>query len=629
MLNDEQKAAVEKIDGAILVLAGAGSGKTRVVTYRIAHMLSMGVPPQEILGLTFTNKAAQEMKERVESLTNQQVLIATFHSLGARILRESIEVLGYPKAFTIYDEQDTEKLLKGCLTELFPDDKKIDPKKFRKFITDAKNALQRPEEAKGEEEMVRTFALYQEKLKSYGALDFDDLLYLTVRLFKEHPEVLAVYQERWRYVMIDEYQDTNHAQYTLINKLVEKSGNICVVGDPDQSIYSWRGANIHNILEFENDFSDVTVVRLEQNYRSSETIIEAANALIEHNENRYEKSLWSDNGKGEKIVVFEGYDDREEARFVFERVCTHYQNLGIPLRDMCVFYRTNAQSRVFEDYFQKKRLPYTIIGGVSFYQRKEIKDVLAYLRVVQSDSDFISFQRTVNLPKRGLGETTLEKIRAEAYRNEVPVLEYCYKVVSEETSLKLPKKQLEGLKFYLNEIYHLRSLILNGATIEDLVSQVIFHTGYIESLREDEETFEERRENLNALVAKAKEAADQPLESFLEELSLKGSTDEMTEDGDAINLMTIHHGKGLEFEVVFLVGMEEELFPHINSYRKGSAMEEERRLCYVGMTRAKKILYMTHARQRHLFGSIRYQRGSRFLDEVPAKYIVNANLVAV
>jgi DNA helicase-2/ATP-dependent DNA helicase PcrA len=620
-LNEEQRDAVETTEGPLLVLAGAGSGKTRVVTYRIAHLLEKGTPAESILGMTFTNKAAQEMRERVEAKTNQTVLISTFHSLGAKILRESIDALGYPRSFTIYDEQDADKLLKKCAEECYPLEKKLDIKGIRRQISEAKNALKWPDQV-SDEQVSKVYQLYQDRLKEYGALDFDDLLFMTVHLFKEKQQILDFYQQKWRYLLIDEYQDTNHAQYLLISKLVEKSGNLCVVGDPDQSIYSWRGANIHNILEFEKDYEGTKVVRLEQNYRSRTNILEASNALIMHNESRYEKDLWSDKGEGEKITLHRVMDDRQEARYIFDKVCHHYQDHQIPLKNMVIFYRTNAQSRVLEDHFLQRRLPYTIIGGISFYQRKEVKDILAYLRMVQSGLDFISFARTINLPKRGIGDATLEKIRVAAYGQGLPIFDFCQSCVNGGQSLKLSKKHFEGLQSYVGAIQGLRDLITHGAPLDEIVDQAIVRSGYLGALRDDPETFEDRRENLNALIAKAKEAdSDQSLEGFLEELSLKGSLDDAFDEGDKINLMTIHHGKGLEFDVTFLAGMEEELFPHINSYKKPSALEEERRLCYVGMTRAREYLYMVNCRQRHIWGAVRFQRPSRFLSEIPERFI--------
>lgn len=418
LLNQEQNDAVETLKGPLLVLAGAGSGKTRVVTYRIVSLLQSGVPPSKILGLTFTNKAAGEMKERVEKLTKNHVLICTFHSLGARMLRESIHTLGYGRDFTIYDEDDAIKLIKVCLDELGIADKKIDPYAIKKLISDAKNKLQGPEKAfsndrsPASEVFPAVYQKYQDRLKSYNAVDFDDLLYLPVTLLFLNPELLESYQNRWEYLLIDEYQDTNQAQYQFVRLLVARTGNICVVGDPDQSIYSWRGANIKNILNFESDYPGAKVIRLEQNYRSRSNILEAANKLIGYNYNRFEKKLWSALGPGEKIKHFSAFSDRDEAQFVLDKIRYYHEHKKIPLKDIVIFYRTNAQSRVFEDRLLFNRVPYTIVGGLSYYQRREIKDILAFLRMVQSGADFISFVRTINLPKRGIGEATLQKFRS-------------------------------------------------------------------------------------------------------------------------------------------------------------------------------------------------------------------------
>jgi DNA helicase-2/ATP-dependent DNA helicase PcrA len=631
-LNEAQQAAVETVEGPILVLAGAGSGKTRVVTYRIANLLELGIPSSKILGVTFTNKAAGEMQERVRTLTQSNVLISTFHSLGARILRESIHVLGYKSQFSIYDEDDTYKLLKACIDDLAITDKKMEPKAFKQLISQAKNNLQGPEDCeKGpsplEELFPSVYARYQTYLQEYHALDFDDLLYLTVKLLRDHPEVLENYQNRWAFLLIDEYQDTNQAQYEMVRLLVARSGNICVVGDPDQSIYSWRGANIKNILNFEMDFPGAKVVRLEQNYRSRSNILEAANALIGFNFNRYEKNLWSDLGPGEKIKHFTGDTEQDEARFVADRIAYYHDKHKIPLKEMVVFYRTNSQSRVFEDRFLFKRIPYVIIGGISFYQRREIKDILAFLKMVHSSSDFISFSRTINIPKRGIGEASIEKIRIGATQEGLSIIDFCEKLVRGESlmfPIKLTPKQRQGLTEYLNIINELKR-ISKDCSLKEVVISAIEQSGYLKILAEDRETFDDRKGNLDELITKSIEwelATESPsLGAFLEELSLKSTLDETSSEQDRVNFMTIHNGKGLEFPVVFIVGMEEDLFPHANSRDSKEAIEEERRLCYVGMTRAKEYLYLADARTRYLWGTSRTQRPSRFLKEIPSKYV--------
>lgn len=629
LLNAPQMDAMMTIYGPLLVLAGAGSGKTRVVTYRIAHLLSQGVQPSQILGLTFTNKAAAEMKERVHQLTNSQVLICTFHSLGARILRESIHLLGYERNFTIYDTQDVEKLMKLCIDDL-QSLEKIDVKVVLRFISTCKNALLSPSDVdrttleENQQVFPVLYARYEEKLKECNALDFDDLLYLPVRLFRENAEALDFYQKRWSFLLIDEYQDTNAAQYTIVRHLVEKHNNLCVVGDPDQSIYSWRGADISNILGFEKDYPGAKVVRLEQSYRSCTNILDASNAVISNNTGRYKKHLWSDRGIGEKIKLFTADTERDEASFIAEKISYYYNNHNIPLKQMAVFYRTNAQSRAFEDKLLFHKIPYVIVGGVSFYQRREIKDILAFLRMVQSGVDVISFSRTINIPKRGIGESTIEKIRLGASAEGRSLIDYCTDLVENRPVLhptKLSTKQKESLKSYLNVIRELDQF----NSIKELVKAAIEKTGYFDYLKLDMETYQERKENLNALVSKAAEwesSVEEPtLEAFLEELSLKSSLDEAESSQDCIHLMTIHNGKGLEFQLVFLVGMEEDLFPHVNSRGNDNALEEERRLCYVGITRAKDLLYICDVRQRFLWGTTRTQKPSRFLREIPSELV--------
>jgi DNA helicase II / ATP-dependent DNA helicase PcrA len=630
--NPQQKEAVTIMEGPVLVLAGAGSGKTRVVTSRIVYLIENGIPPSKILGVTFTNKAAAEMRERVVKLTQDHVLICTFHSLGARILRESIHHLGYKNDFTIYDEDDVEKLIKVCLNELGIKDKKLDVKAFRPLISQAKSALQDPDEVvmsevdpQVEEAFHKVYPAYQQKLKEYQAVDFDDLLFLTVKLLNNFPMLLERYQDKWPFVLIDEYQDTNAAQYTITRLLVQKRNNLFVVGDPDQSIYSWRGANLQNILNFERDYPGARVIRLEQNYRSTSNILDVANALISHNTSRYEKKLWSDRGAGEKIKLFTGEDERAEAEFVSAQISYHRSEEQIPLNDMSIFYRTNAQSRAFEDYLIYKGIPYIIIGGISFYQRREIKDILAFLRMAHSGADYISFARTINLPKRGIGDTTIEKLRQGASLEGMTLLTYCDHLIHDKplkNILRLTAAQKSGLASYMKIIHELRE---HKGTIPDLVKAAIEVTDYLKYLMEDKETFAERRENLDELITKAVEwemsAPDPSLMSFLEELSLKSSLDEADKSQDRLSLMTLHNGKGLEYKVTFLVGLEEDLFPHVNSKDSGEALEEERRLCYVGITRAKEHLYISHCHTRYLWGTLRLQRPSRFLKEIPMEYV--------
>jgi DNA helicase-2/ATP-dependent DNA helicase PcrA len=632
-LNPQQRAAVLHREGPLLVLAGAGSGKTRIVTQRIAHLLRLGIPASQILAVTFTNKAAGEMAERVRSLTDCDVLICTFHSLGARILREAIPALGYERNFTIYDEDDSEKLLKSVLQTLGLT-KEIDLRQVRGMISQAKNACLSADEAamaddyaEGMERFPDVYRAYQAKLKECNAVDFDDLLYLPARLFREHPHVLEHYQARWQYLMIDEYQDTNTAQYIIAKQLVAKTQNLFVVGDPDQSIYSWRGADIQNILNFERDFVGAQVIRLEQNYRSRNVILQAANALIGHNSRRFEKRLWSDRGEGERIGVFIADHEHMEADFVVEQVKRLRTVLGMKLRDMCVFYRTNFQSRVLEDVLLRHRIPYQIVGGLSFYLRKEIKDLLAYLKVVQSDCDAMSLARTINLPKRGIGDATLQKLIQGSSEHGVPVLRFIRQVLSGEIAagIRLTAPQKEGLFAYLHLIDQLREL-LPQVSLQDLLTETVARSGYLQVLKEDPETAAERKENIDELIAKASEWDEQrsdqdKLQSFLEELSLKGSADELDPAADSLNMMTIHNGKGLEFRAVFLVGLEEDLFPHLNAKNTPDGLEEERRLCYVGVTRAEDYLFLSASHTRFLWGGLRSMRPSRFLQEIPREYL--------
>jgi len=631
-LNSKQRLAAEHMEGPMLVLAGAGSGKTRIVTYRIAHLIELGVPSSKILALTFTNKAADEMRRRIENMCNQAVLTSTFHALGARILRESITLLGYPSHFNIYDEKDKEQLLKNCLTTFDHKQQKGLVKSLSIAISQAKNELLWPHNLEGGASVSHgpsvkeVYALYQEELKKCHALDFDDLLFLTVHLFNTFPQALEMYQKRWSYILIDEYQDTNAAQYQIANLLSKIHRNLFVVGDPDQSIYSWRGAQIDNILGFEKDYVGAKVVTLEQNYRSTSNILKGANALIAHNEKRYEKKLWSDLGVGEKIGVYVGENEKTEAEFVLETVLKKTRDKRLELQECVIFYRTNAQSRVFEDACLKRRVPYVIVGGLSFYQRREIKDILALLRMVVSDFDFLSFVRTINLPKRGIGQATLSKWRHLSKELELPILTFCRRLIDESLPLYAPlnSKQREGLKNYLEVVDCLKAMCVKKIPIEVIIKEAIERCCYLDILKADPDTVDERKENLEALINKAVEwsqEAERPtLVPFLEELLLKSSLDEAS-NAHSLHLMTLHHGKGLEFELTFIVGMEEDLFPHINSKYSPDKLEEERRLCYVGMTRAKQCLYLTASTHHFIWGSPKVMRPSRFLKEIPPDYV--------
>lgn len=625
-LNPEQTIAVNHVEGPLLVLAGAGSGKTRVVTFRIAHLLDLGIHPADILAVTFTNKAADEMRTRIRTLKNVQVLACTFHSLGARILRESIGLLGYRTDFTIYDQEDSEKLLKNCLEEMELSSEKSILKQIRMAISSAKNDLLGPEDITTDLVTQQAFRLYQMKLKECNALDFDDLLYLPVKLFKEHEKARLEYQNRWLFILIDEYQDTNSAQYTIAKTLVAKHQNIFAVGDPDQSIYSWRGARYQNILNFESDFPGAKVITLDQNYRSTNTILAAANALIRHNSERYDKKLWSQLGSGSKIGLYKAESERDEAEFVANRIRRHVLNDQLSYDEIAIFYRTNAQSRAFEDILFARKIPYSIIGGVSFYDRKEVKDVLAYLRMVVSNTDLISFLRTINLPKRGLGNAALEKLAAAASELSLPIFTFCEELLSSPSlsaNTKLSAKQREGLQSYIRLVHRLRHQHTK-IKIHELIEEVISESNYLSYIQADPETFEDRKENLEELIGKAAEWEDMheepTLTQFLEELSLRSHV-EQDASLPTIKLMTIHNSKGLEFTLAFLVGLEEDLFPHINAKGDEKAIEEERRLCYVGMTRAKRYLYLCNAAYRYMWGTARVMYPSRFLKEVPLQYL--------
>lgn len=631
-LNPQQQEAATHVEGPMLVIAGAGSGKTRVVTERVIHLIELGILPSDILAVTFTNKAAQEMKARIQKHTSEQVLTTTFHSLGARILRESIHLLGYRNSFTIYDTEDTLKLLKNCLNSLGLKEDRGTVKTVRNMISTAKNDLISPEDIKSntssyhERLFSKIYPLYQAKLKEYNALDFDDLLFLTVTLLTKFKEAKKEYQKRWLFVLIDEYQDTNQAQYMLAKTLVAKHHNIFAVGDPDQSIYSWRGAQYQNILNFDKDFSNAKTIHLEHNYRSTNHILSAANSLIEENSLRYEKKLWSTLGEGDKIKVYFAQNEKLEAAFVVNTLSKLHLDKDIPWHEIVIFYRTNSQSRVFEDLLLEKNIPYVIFGGLSFYQRKEIKDLLAFLKLIVTDSDFVSFARTINIPKRGIGAATIGKFIYQAETTQTAIIPLCRQMLLNPTgfSIKLSAKQKSNLHSFVEMIEGLRKD--KNLPINKLLEEVIEKTGYNQYLKQDPDSYEDRKENIKELITKAQEwhlTKDGTLTQFLEELTLLSSMEEKNNEGSSVHLMTIHNGKGLEFDSVFLVGLEEDLFPHINSKKDPEKLEEERRLCYVGMTRAKKNLYLTAAQYRHAWGTAKVMIPSRFFSEIPDKHIEN------
>lgn len=629
-LNPKQKQAVEHVNGPMLVLAGAGSGKTRVVTHRIARLIDIGTFPSDILAVTFTNKAADEMRSRIQTMKNVRVLTCTFHSLGARILRESIHLLGYSSDFTIYDEEDSLKLLKGCFQSIGVKDEKGTLKTIKHRISAAKNDLTLPDELSVNKQdktdllLQKVYPLYLARLKEANALDFDDLLFLTAHLLNKYEDAKHLYQNKWLFILIDEYQDTNYAQYTLTKILSAKHSNIFAVGDPDQSIYSWRGARYQNILNFDRDFPNSQIIKLEQNYRSTQNILQASNALITHNKERYEKDLWSQLEEGEKIKVYFARNDQEEADFVVKTIQTMCVEKQLSLNEIVIFYRTNAQSRSFEDAFLAKQLPYTIIGGISFYQRKEIKDLLAILKIIHSNSDFISFSRVVGFKKYGIGQTTLTHLIQASQNASIPILTLCKELCSKKTSVvKLNTKQLSSLKELL---YLIESLKEQSGSIADLIKQVIDQFKYLDVLKQDPDSFEDRKGNIEELEAKAMQSEEHSLSEFLEEITLKAGH-ESQESEQSVKLMTVHNGKGLEFEMVFIIGLEEDLFPHASAKNALDQIEEERRLCYVAMTRAKKYLYLCGASYRFMWGSSRYMLPSRFIKELPSKYLENLSSI--
>ncbi|WP_201456463.1 ATP-dependent helicase [Chlamydia sp. 17-3921] len=629
-LNEAQLAAVTFSLSPVLILAGAGAGKTRVVIHRILYLISQGISPKEILAVTFTNKAAKELKERImyqcpQAQGSDIPMVCTFHSLGVFILRRSIHLLNRENNFIIYDQGDTEKLLKHCLQQ--HNLKQNLTNSMQYHISHAKNRLLFPEDLDPQEyidPVVTIYQEYQKKLEEANALDFDDLLFLTVKLLKDVPEAQKEYRELWKALLIDEYQDTNHAQYTMAQIISKQHKNLFAVGDPDQSIYSWRGANIHNILNFEQDYPQAQVLRLEENYRSHGNILKAANALIQNNATRLKKVLRSVKGPGEKIRLFLGKTDREEADFVAEEIIQIHRQSRIALRDICIFYRTNFQSRTFEDALLRRRIPYEILGGLSFYKRKEIQDILAFLRMFSAKNDIVAFERTIHLPKRGLGPAAISSLINYALTEELPLLEACEKALKTQ-AVKLSKKQQNGLRNYLN-IFQQFETAYKALSLNEFMLSILKITQYLNILKEDQDSYEDRKNNLDELISKTFEWEQQnpegTLEGFLDDLALKGSTDEETLVSDRVNLMTIHNGKGLEFRVAFVVGLEENLFPHANSKGNYENLEEERRLCYVGITRAQDLLYLTAAQTRFLWGTVRIMKPSRFLKEIPRDYLI-------
>lgn len=618
-LNPSQRQAVCLQGGPALVIAGAGSGKTRVATMRVAYLIRSGIAPQAIVAVTFTNKAAREMRERVHNLVGSEVLVSTFHSLGAKILRESINLLGYPQSFAIYAEDESEKTLKDCLK-----DKGLHCKdsEFASLKISLSNAKNNPSSLSALDPLTHSlFNQYQERLKQSGAVDFDDLIYLPLELFKQFPEALERYQERWHHLLVDEYQDTSDSQSLFATSLSGKQRNIFAVGDPDQSIYSWRGAKIANILAFNSDFPDATIIRLEQNYRSTNTILEASNAVISHNEKRPAKRLWSERGEGEPIIRHIAPTERQEAEFVASMI-SDLKEKGVNFDQIAILYRTNAQSRPLEDRFLEHRIPYRIWGGTPFYSRKEIKDILSFLQIASLPQDLISFERALKSICKGIGDVTMAKLRAKASATNRPIFEVALDAAHGDGTVS--KKQQESLEKFCSIISSLRAKIEEGSALA-LISAAISETGYQEVLEKDPETFLERKENLEQLLSRANEWDDlndgsSPL-LFIEELVLEGSRDQKGEAGPQVTLATVHNAKGLEFSVVFIVGLEEDLFPHINAKKGQEELEEERRLFYVGMTRAKDRLFLSASQSRFVFGGLHRMHMSRFLKEIPSTFV--------
>ncbi|MBE0429647.1 MAG: UvrD-helicase domain-containing protein [Thermoleophilia bacterium] len=626
-LNEPQSQAVQTPSGPLLVLAGAGSGKTRVLTHRVAFLIAaQGVRPQEILAITFTNKAADEMKERIETLVGpvaRTMWISTFHSACARILRKEAQQLGYRRNFTIYDAPDQLRVVKRCLKDLGIDDKRFPPKGIHAVISSAKNRLVDAEAFAGmvddffDDTVARVYSLYQEKLFANNAMDFDDLLMRAVSLFQLLPERLDYWRSAFRHILVDEYQDTNHAQCVLVNLLGKEHRNVCVVGDDDQSIYSWRGAEVRNILDFRSDYPEATIIKLEQNYRSTQTILTAANHVVSNNPGRMQKNLWTDLGQGEKIVMAEVDDEHAEARFVAGEVARLQQEDGCKPRDMAVFYRVNAQSRVLEDLFVRYGISYRVVGGTKFYERAEIKDALAYLLVIDNPSDSISFNRVVNVPKRGIGAASLASLTRFADAEGLSLTEAAARAGEISDLRPAGEKALAGFSGLIEEL----AATAASSPVAETLDQVLNSSGYIASLQAERTIEAEGRiENLMELVGVAEEYGrrqpDGSLREFLQEISLYTDVDKLTEQSETVTLMTLHNAKGLEFPVVFIIGAEEGVFPHSRAIEEQN-LEEERRLCYVGMTRARQRLYFTYTTSRNLYGARSYNLASRFLAEIP------------
>ncbi|WP_195923659.1 DNA helicase PcrA [Clostridium tepidum] len=637
-LNKEQYEAATNIEGPLLILAGAGSGKTRVLTYRIAHMIeNLNIYPSKILAITFTNKAAGEMKERIKSLVGDVVegmWVSTFHSSCVRILRREIDKLGYDKNFTIYDTYDQKTLIKQCMEELNINDKDITDREIINTISNQKDNLISPNEFKKissgnyrKDKIADAYILYQKKLKANNALDFDDLIYKTVELFKTNKEVLEFYQRKFKYIMVDEYQDTNKSQYELVKLLASVHRNICVVGDDDQCIYEWRGADISNILNFEKDYKDSKVIKLEQNYRSKGNILNAANEVIKNNSQRKNKVLRTENENGNKIKVFRAYSDIDEAKFVASEIKKIIKDGNKSFNDFAILYRTNAQSRIFEDVFMKADIPYRLIGGLKFYDRKEIKDLMAYLKLINNPLDDISLRRIINVPKRSIGDATVKKV--QDFANEMDECMYSV-LLDADQILTLSQRSITSIKKFVSIVNNLIRK-KDDISVSALIKEVLEDTGYLKELKNSKNPDDVSRvENLKELVSAAsdfeRESEDKSLGAFLEKVALVTDIDNYDENSDSVAMMTVHSAKGLEFPVVFMVGMENGIFPGTQSLSDPKEMEESRRLCYVAITRAKEQLYITSAEIRKVFGRTVSYGISDFVNEISKDLKDNVNI---
>lgn len=634
-MNPQQKKAVLHTEGPLLVMAGAGSGKTRVLTHRIAYLIEeKQINPWNILAITFTNKAAREMKERVQGLLGEEgegVWISTFHSMCVRILRRDIDLIGYDKNFTIIDTSEAQTLMKRILKELNVDDKKYTPRSVLGRISQHKNNMTTVEEALAQannpydQVIAESYQMYQKELRRNQSVDFDDLIMLTIRLFNDQPETLAYYQQKFQYIHVDEYQDTDHAQYTLVNLLAKRFHNLCVVGDADQSIYGWRGADMQNILDFESDYPDATVILLEQNYRSTKTILQAANNVIQNNVNRRKKDLWTDNDSGDKITYYRAQSERDETNFIMGQIQEQMTKDNRSYNDFAILYRTNAQSRAIEEGLMKANIPYTMVGGHKFYDRLEIKDTLAYLNVIANPADSLSFERIVNSPKRGIGQASVDKLRDFANLNDYTMVEAAQNVALSPVKGKAMKslQQLAETLITLRQESETRS-------ITDLTKTMLEETGYYEALRSQNNLEAQARlDNLDEFLTVTKAFDDRmaageveneegvnPLTLFLNDLALVSDIDDLEEENSQVTLMTLHSAKGLEFPVVFLVGMEDGIFPLARALMEEDELEEERRLAYVGITRAEEQLFMTNAVTRTLYGRTQRNQPSRFIGEI-------------